>query len=182
MPSIRNAEADEMELFIANDTIDYSDCADRIVRECGDEVGCSKHDTEIRIQSNQRIGIVAAYAVCIESGAFECYCKVLKVRVPFLTAQRITRYSEVSAAIHYLRSYDTADSKVDFCQRQIELLSDRRYDADDFAVAFQLRAVQRATICCAAIWFCPAYHCYGEPLSRSTTLKVMCTWQVFSEP
>jgi hypothetical protein len=74
----------------------------------------------------------------------ECYVKYVRVAVRFLINTKVCKVSQVEAALTHLRNYMDENAKSDFIERQVQLLSCKRYVTHDLVLALSLRSVSAA--------------------------------------
>lgn len=137
--AIRNAQMDE----IANlqDCFDETNYAEKLANVAKD-LRVYSTDSELRVLADERSGCVPSFAVFIskKTQLAECYSKFVKVVIPFVNGVRVHRVSQVAEIVKYLRNYEHEGSQVWFIERQIELVSNCRFNSSDLANALTLRS------------------------------------------
>ena len=138
---IRNAEPDELPLFLERDKFSIDKFIDAI-GDNGKDFVCHRTSGELCLQSGSREGSLHEFSLYISSSSheFEAYHRGVALKVPFMRSAVITSMSEVDEIINFLRYFDSDSKQANFCRRQLALLSNKKYSSEDYAVAIELRS------------------------------------------
>ena len=115
----RNVQPDELEMFEMQDALEAQAAVAEIPKRIENAI-CHLHAGELSITSSTRTGALRDISVFVDvsSGKFTCYRGFKAVQVPMLQG-KINRYSEVEAAVNFLRNYEETDERVEFVERQL---------------------------------------------------------------
>lgn len=149
--SVRNSQPDELQKFLQLDKFSLDKFADEI-RECDDVLHWQTND-EFCLQSRTRMGSVHDFVLYVNrmTHEFEAYHLGVSVRVPFMRTSVLNAMSEATELVRFLRNFECDSGRAAFCVRQLALLSDKRFTAEDYAVALRLRS-----------YGCAAYSAFRE--------------------
>ena len=138
--AVRNAQPDELAEFTERDKFTIQKLVDNAA-ESGDVV-CSRTKDELCIQSAIRIGALHEFSLYINASTheFDAFHRGVGVKIPFLRTAVSTAMSEATEVISFLRNFESTSKRADICSRQLALLSNRRYSAQDCAIALQFRS------------------------------------------
>lgn len=141
----RNALPDELPEFERADVIDVHDCVSKITVSYPD-CDCFESKEHLCIVSSSRSGPMHTFSVYISFTTLlaDCFWGLRSVKIPFLHDRKISKYSQLEAVLHFLRTYENQDGKLEFLMRQIMLINGDSYSSDDLANSIHLRSTGTA--------------------------------------